>query len=210
MSIETLDDYAAEVFPNHEVDGGSRFVLDHDAIVAHFSDIVRAREVQGEIRAHYPGVEADVVSVHGSARTLTPTRDEDKQGITDLPNRRLGAASAIAAVVAFVVVLVVVLAFANVAAAVISAVFAACLGAWVGFLVGGGARHAGEHAWEQPADVGRRTMGLVAVHARNAQESIEITTLLDDYRPDTVRIVNNAGWRNPSSFAPEHDDPGSV
>lgn len=203
MTTKTLEQYAEEVFPHHRIRGGSEFGLADEAIVAHFHDLTDALDARREVMMAYAGVGLDLVEVDVGERTVRATPDEDRDGIIDLPTRRLGAGAAVVGVISGVAVLVVLLVVSSVWAAVICAGFAAALGAWVGFLVSGGARHAGDHAWEQHADVGGRTMALLGAHPRSHQEAVEITSVFDDHRPETVRIVGEAGWHAPSSFAAE-------
>lgn len=203
MTTRTLEQYVEEVFPHHRISGGGSFGLSDEAIVAHFADIAAAHDARREVMMAYEGVDLAMVEVCVSGPSIRRSDDEDPDSVIDLPARRVGTGALGVGLALGVVVFVVMLVVSVFWVALISAVFSAMLGAWVGFLLGGGGRHAGQRAWEQPADMSGHTMAVVAVHPRTRQESVEITSVLDDHRPDTVRIVGESGWRTPSSFAPE-------
>ncbi len=209
MTIQTLEDYAAEVFPNRDLRGGGGFpITDADVVVAHFAEVGHGKAAHERVRSSFTGLRTELVVVRGQGRTMLPTADEDPEGVTELPTRRLGLSSLVGGVVLAAVVLVILLIVSEPWVAIISAAFAAGIGAWIGFLAGGGARHAGERAWAQPADVDEDgAMAVVGAQIRSADEGAAVTALLDQFRPEVVRIVNGSGWRLPSSFTPEQEDP---
>jgi|GEM_PF-3297390 len=202
--MATLQDYARQHFPEHHLGGdGVDVPLRPHTAVAHVIGSTRTQEVERQVRTTYPGDgQVATVLVRPENQTLTPTSNEDKEGIVDLPRKRLAASSLVAAaVVGLAVGLGLGFATDNVFIGVICGVFAALLAGWAGFLLGGGGRYAGERAWEQPTDRDR-SIGLVAILLDDEHQANQAATLLSTLDPQDVRVVNERGaWHSPNTYS---------
>lgn len=130
--------------------------------------------------------------------SVVPSGDEDRQSVTDLPDRRWLLTAAVGAVIGAVGAgLAAGLLADAVSAAVVAGGFGAILGAVVGAMLGGLGRHAGERAWSQPHAPGR-TMGVVATFAEDERQAYDAVREMERGEPHDLRLVSASGaWRSP-------------
>jgi hypothetical protein len=138
------------------------------------------------------------VLVNPSAPGVVPTPDENRDSITDLPDRRIVVSSALGGVVgAALAGLAGWLIGDSVAAGVITAGFGAIIGAVIAAMLGGAGRFAGEQAWSQPHAPGR-TMGVVAVFSDDDADAVAVVREMETWAPHAIRLVGADGaWRAP-------------
>lgn len=130
--------------------------------------------------------------------SVVPQGDEDRESVTDLPDRRWLVAALVGGVIGGVAAGIVAGLIADaVAAGIIAGGFGAALGAVVGAMLGGLGRHAGDRAWSQPHAPGR-TMGVVATFAEDERRALEAVRAMERADPHDLRLVSASGaWRAP-------------
>ncbi len=199
--MTTLIDYARTHFPNHATDSsaGDLTLTAHTA-VAHVVGSANSNELIERTRRAFPEIEVGAVLLRPTEPTVSPDGGEDPQGVIDLPHRRVATAGAVGAVAAGGAVGVIVgLVTASVVIGLIAGVFAAILGGTVAAIAGGGARYAGERAWEQP-HAPDRTVAVVAAFTTREQQAIEVARVMEAQDPYEVRIVAEDGaWHSPNT-----------
>jgi hypothetical protein len=201
--MTSLADYAHLQYPNHSLreQDGTRPLADH-TVVAHVFGAANIHSVLQGARSDPTGAPIGVVTLVRTEPTVVPTGGEDKDGVVDLPKRRIVTASLVVGVVVGAAVGVVVgIASGSIAIGLIVGVFALALGAIAGGMAGGGGRYAGQRAWEQrnaPDD----TIGLIAAYCDGLQDASVAARRLEGFDVEEVRIVNkDGGWRAPDTWA---------
>jgi len=151
------------------------------------------------VKQALPNADVGAVMVRPTDPTVMPEGGEDREGVVDLPHRRLATAGIIGAVVAGLAVGLIVGFVADSAwVGVIVGVFAAILGGAISVIAGGGARYGGGRAWEQP-HVPDRTVAVVAAFAANEHDALAAARVMDEMNPYEVRIVaSNGAWHSPN------------
>lgn len=123
--------------------------------------------------------------------------DTDGRGPEAAPARWAVAVGVVALVVVAVVTLIV---GGHPAVIVISALFAAVLGAIEGAIIFGGARFAGEKAWDRQ-NAPQETIEVAAVFASSKHDVLEECKALSTAGATIFRIVNDAGaWHLPNLY----------
>jgi hypothetical protein len=199
--MTTLLEYATTHFPNHvtEHTGDDRALTDHTA-VAHVVGSANGIELARLVQRELPQAEVAAVMVRPTDPSVVPEGNEDREGVVDLPHRRVAASGVIGAVVAGVAIGVVTGIVADSFwVGLIVGVFAAILGGAVSAIAGGGARYGGDRAWEQP-HVPDRTVAVVAAFATTESDAIAAARVMDQLDPYEVRIVaSNGAWHSPNT-----------
>ncbi|HEY0521178.1 MAG TPA: hypothetical protein VGC84_16940 [Ilumatobacteraceae bacterium] len=200
--MATLQDYVAKQFPQHNIDASSPMnppdleLTDHTVV----SYVVGARDgldLLSAFRHSAPKARVAAVEVRPTDATVVPTQDEDRDGIVDVPDRRLRSAVAVGAVCGALVVGGLALALSgSVLVTIITAVFGAFIGIAVGFIVAGG-RFAGERAVTQPRAPGQ-TITVVAAFLEDPDSAATLARTVGPAAGYEVRIVDHqGGWRSP-------------
>jgi hypothetical protein len=200
-AMTTLVDYAATHFPAHEMDAplGDVQLVDHTT-VAHVVGAKQAGELAARMSRLVPDVPVGLVIVHQNPPHVRANQPEDKEGVFDLPQRRLITAALATALVAGVVVGVIFgLVAESVWTGIISGAFAALLGGICGWVASGGGRFAGERGWQQPNRPGE-DVALVAVLTPDEATATKVAREMERDQPHDVRIVGRDGaWHSPHS-----------
>ena len=90
---------------------------------------------------------------------------------------------------------------AHPAVTIVSASFAAVLGAIEGAIIFGGARFAGDRAWDQE-NLPNHTIVVVAILGASEHDALEGCSALTRLGATKVRVVDDAGrWRLPNIYA---------
>ena len=199
--MTTLADYAHQRYPNHRVDvEAGRIELAEHTTVAHVIGRTAGEQLSDSIRRRVdPGRVATVI-VEPTEPTVLDKGGEDKEGISDLPHKRVGAGAAVTGAILGVVVGVITgIAIGHVVAGVLLGIFCAIIGAVIGFMVSGGARYAGEHAWEQEHHPDRAVV-LVAALLDDETTAKDVASEMSAFGIEDVRILNHEGsWHLPNN-----------
>jgi hypothetical protein len=199
--MTTLVDYAATHFPSHEMDAplGDVQLGDHTTI-AHVLGAREAGELAARMSRIVPDAQIGLVIVHQNAPHVVAKEPEDKEGVFDLPRRRMTTATFATALVAGVVVGLIFGFLAGSAwTGIIVGAFAALLGGICGWVAGGGSRFAGERGWAQPNQPGE-DVALVAVLTADESTATQVAREMERDQPHDVRIVGRDGaWHSPHS-----------
>jgi hypothetical protein len=126
---------------------------------------------------------------------------EDSNSMAEVPKRRpLIGAIAVGIVALVAVAVIVLIAGGHPAIVVICALFAATLGAIEGAIIFGGARFAGEKAWDQQ-NLPASQIDVAAVFADSEHDAIEACKVFSSSGATSVRIVNDSGaWHLPNLY----------
>jgi hypothetical protein len=199
--MTTLTEYTISHFPNHVTDQtrGDMTLTSH-TVVAHVVGRRDGIELARQVRAVMPGTDIGSVLVRPTEPSVANTGGEDPEGVVDLPRRRVASAGIAGAVVIGALVGVVVgLVSGSFWIGLITGGFAAVLGGVVSAIAGGGARYAGDRAWEQP-QAPDRTITVVAAFTTNEEEALGAARVMEMLDPFEVRIVSTDGaWRSPNT-----------
>jgi hypothetical protein len=197
--MTTLQDYAHTNFPHHAVTTpiGDAELTDH-TVVARAVGKRDVMAVGNELLRTMPDARVAIAKIERTEPSVVPRGGEDKDGVIDLPKRRIAASGLVAAIVIGVAIGAVVWAATSFFPALIAAVFAATMAAWVGSMFGGGGRFAGNRAWEQP-NAPDKNVTLLAVLTNDESEAVHAAELIEKNGIYDVRIVNAHGaWHNPN------------
>ena len=200
--IRTLDDFVSSEYPNHELRGaGGGHALAPFTAVAEFTSTQLAPGTASQLRDTFGDDHVAVVVATPPALAVVRAGPEDTDSMAEVPKRRPLVGAVAVGVVALVLVAVVTLIVGgHPAVIVISALFAAVLGAIEGAIIFGGARFAGEKAWDQQ-NAPQETIEVAAVFASSQHDVLEACKALSTAGATTVRIVNDAGaWHLPNFY----------
>jgi hypothetical protein len=201
--MASLQDYVAGQFPNHEIEvrasGAGDLELTEHTVVSWVVGSGDGTELLNAVRRSAPSARIAALDVRPSDPSVVPTADEDRDGVVDLPGRRVATFVVGGALVLGVVfgLLMLLISDSNVTAAIVG-VFAALIGAAVGAIVGG-SRFAGQRATSQPNAPGRNITVVAAFLDDDASASSLARSIgaAADYQ---VRIVDRqAGWHSPGT-----------
>lgn len=144
-------------------------------------------------------VGAVIVRAHDPS--VVPQGREDRNGIVDLPVRRVVAAALIGAILGFGAGLLVgSIASTDLTPALVLGGFAAVVGGVIGFVLGGGARYGSERAISQPQAAGR-DIAIVAAFLDDEHAAASLArTMAETQQQYDLRIVGHDGrWHVPNS-----------
>jgi hypothetical protein len=198
--MQTLQEYASHNFPHRMVvtpDGDAPFT-DHTVVARafHTRDAIAARD---SLRRTDPDTPIAIATVQPNEPTIVPTEPEDKEGVSDLPKRRIAASAFLGAAIVGVIVGALVWIFSTFWAGLITGAFAALLAGVVSAVAGGGSRYAGNRAWEQrnaPSD----TVTLIAALADDEAHAIAAARAIEQSGIYDIRIVDaNGAWHTPTT-----------
>lgn len=202
--MASLQDYVTRQFPQHEIDvleprTGSDLELTDNTVVSFVVGNRAGLDLLSTFRRSAPNAKVAAVEVRPSDRSVVPREDEDRDGVIDLPAKRVAAYVLIGLVTFGVIATVVAWMIADSGmTAAIYGCFAALVGAIVGAIVGG-SRFAGERATSQPRVPGRS----ITVVAAFLDDNAAATSLAQSVGPAAdyeVRIVDHSGgWRSPAT-----------
>ena len=206
--MTSLQEYVTSQFPQHDIDvleprAEADLELTDNTVVSFVVGNRAGIDLLSTFRRSVPNAKVAAVEVRPSDRSIVPTDGEDRDGVVDLPVRRV-AAYVVGGLVVFGLVATVVAwaIFDSGLAAAIYGCFAALIGATVGAIVGG-ARFAGERATTQPRVPGR-SITVVAAFLDDDAEAASLAQSVGPAADYEVRIVDHAGgWRNPATGSTE-------
>lgn len=196
--MTTLSDYANQHFPAHLTEGAADVALTSHTAVAHVVGRETGARMEALLVDRLPPGQVAAVTIERNDPTVVNRGGEDQGGIVDLPYRRIAIVSIVGAAVGGGAVGVLVGAVAgSLAVGLVIGAFCAVIGAVVGGMLAGGGRHAGERAWEQP-HAPDRTIVVVAALLDTEADATAMARLMEELRPEEVRIVNTDGaWHSP-------------
>ena len=206
--MASLQDYVTRQFPQHDIDvleprTGTDLELTDNTVVSFVVGNRAGLDLLSTYRRSAPNAKVAAVEVRPSDRSVVPSEDEDRDGVIDLPVKRV-AAYVVGGLLAFGVVATIVawtITDSTMSAAIYGC-FAALVGAIVGAIVGG-SRFAGERATSQPRVPGRS----ITVVAAFLDDDAAATSLAQSVGPAAdyeVRIVDHSGgWRSPATGTSE-------
>jgi hypothetical protein len=206
--MASLQEYVTRQFPQHDIDileprSGVDLELTDNTVVSFVVGNRAGLDLLSTFHRSAPHARVAAVEVRPSDRTIVPGEGQDRDGVLDLPVRRVVAFVAIGLVVFGVVATIVSLIITDSwTTAAIYGCFAALIGAMVGAIVGG-SRFAGERATSQPRAPGRS----ITVVAAFLDDDAAATSLAQSVGPAAdyeVRIVDHSGgWRSPPTGSTE-------
>ncbi|MGZ4764223.1 MAG: hypothetical protein ACXV6M_01035 [Ilumatobacteraceae bacterium] len=200
--MTSLQEFVATQFPNHEID-----LLDPASIAdLELSDHTVVSQVAGArdgldllnlFRRRAPYARVAAVAVRPSRGSLVPADDEDRNGVVDLPVRRVALAVLGSAVtIGLVLAVVMLVTHESVATAAVVGGFGVMIGAAIGAIIGG-SRLAGQRATLQPRAPGR-TITVVAAFLEDDASASSFAHSVGPMTNYDVRIVDQrGGWRSP-------------
>lgn len=195
----TLKSYAEMTFPNHavRVDNDAPF-YEHTTVGQMTSD-EQLKTFRLTLVDSLPGSQVSIATVEATTPSIVPAGGEDRQGVADLPKRRIFATAILAGGLAGVIGGIIIGAFINLASGIILGCFVAVVVGIVSGIAGGGARFAGERAWEQ-ANKPAEDIYLIAAYARDEREATVAANVMEQAGITDVRIVNeNGAWHSPNT-----------
>ena len=199
--MTTLADYAHQRYPNHRVDvEAARIDLASHTTVAHVIGRTAGERLSDSIRGRIDPNRVATLVIQPTNPTVIKDGGEDKEGIADLPHKRLGAGAAVTGAILGVAVGVITgFAIGDVVAGVLLGIFCAIIGAVIGFMVSGGGRYAGEHAWEQEHHPDEAA-DLVAALLDDETAAKDVASEMSAFGIEDVRILNREGaWHTPNN-----------
>jgi len=206
--MASLKEYVAQQFPQHEIDvwePGSPpdLELTDHTVVSYVVGTRAGLDLLKTFQRSVPKAHLAAVEVRPTDATVVPTLGEDRDGILDLPARRVAA---------WIVGGFLLLGLLGVAASLVftdSGVTAGIIGgfmALVGAIVGGivgGSRFAGQRATSQPRAPGR-SITVVAAFLDDDESASSLATSVGPAAGYEVRIVDHlGGWRSPATGTTE-------
>jgi len=200
--IRTIEDYVRNEYPNHELSGsGADRSLASFTAVAEFRTSTLEAGTMSHLRDSFDAERVSVVVASPTASTVIRHGSEDSDSVADLPKKRpLVGAIGLGLLAAAVATVVMIIIGGHPAVIVISALFAGALGAILGSIIFGGARFAGEKAWDQQNAPGE-PIQVAAVFSSNEPEALTACKVLSAAGATTVRIVNdNGAWHLPNLY----------
>jgi hypothetical protein len=202
--MASLQDYVAQQFPQHEIDvleapTENDLELTDNTVVSYVVGSRAGLDLLNTVHRSAPQARVAAVEVRPSDPTVVPTVGEDRDGVVDLPTRRI----AIDVVVGLVVVgLAAGIATWAISGSGPSAGIAGAFGALIGALAGaivGGARFAGQRANSQPRAPGRN-ITVVAAFLDDDASAASLARSIGPAADYEVRIVDHeGGWRSPGT-----------
>jgi hypothetical protein len=200
--MTSLREYVARQFPEHEIDAWDATNPDDLSLTEHtvVSYVVGTRDgldLLNSFRRSAPTARVAALAVRPSEPTVVPTTHEDRDGVIDLPTRRVAMSGIAGALIVGVVFTIGSLAITHsgVVAAIVG-VFTAIIGAAIGTIIAGG-RLAGQRATSQPRAPGER-ITVVAAFLDDEDSAASLARSVDAAAEYEVRIVNRAGgWHSP-------------
>ncbi len=202
--MTSLKEYVATQFPNHQIDQ-----LDpHRPVDLELSDHTVVTQVVGAgegldvlcmFRRTAPDARVAALSIRPSQGKVIPHDDEDRDGVVDLPGRRVAlAAVAGAAIVGTVLVAVMLIIRESAAIAAIVGGFGVMIGAAIGAIIGG-SRLSSQRATMQPQAPGQ-PITVVAAFLDDAASATMLANAVGPRANFDVRIVDRrGGWRSPGT-----------
>lgn len=199
MSV-TLGEYARLQYPGHATDlwRGSNPQLQDHTVVVHVIGRDTAEQAIGLFERTVASEDVAAVLVLGTEPTVVPTGGEDRDGVVDLPNKRIVAGAATGAVIGLMVAIVIGMIIGIPAGAMVAVcVFLTLAGGAVGGIVGGG-RLASERSSTQARAPGD-DIGVVAALVDDEHAANTLAGDLADAGMFDVRIVSADGaWHSPA------------
>lgn len=206
--MASLQEYVTRQFPQHDIDvleprTGTDLELTDNTVVSFVVGSRAGLDLLSTFRRSAPNAKVAAVEVRPSDRSVVPSEDEDRDGVVDVPAKRVAACLLIGLLIFGVIATVVAWTITSSGmTAAISGCFAALIGAIVGAIVGG-SRFAGERATSQPRAPGRS----ITVVAAFLDDDAAATSLAQSVGPAAdyeVRIVDHSGgWRSPATGTSE-------
>jgi hypothetical protein len=206
--MASLQEYVAQQFPQHEIDvwepgHPSDLELTEHTVVSYVVGTRAGLDLLNTFRRSVPNAHLAAIEVKPTHATVVSTTGEDRNGVMDLPVRRV-VAWVLGGFLLFglvAVALSLVFTDSGVTAGVIGG-FTALVGAIVGGIVGG-SRFAGERANSQPRAPGR-SITVVAAFLDDDASATSLATSIGPAAGYEVRIVDNkGGWHSPPTGSTE-------
>jgi hypothetical protein len=200
--IRTIEDFVRNEYPNHELSGsGADRPLSPFTAVAEFRTSTLQSATMSHLRESFDAEHVSVIVATPPATSVVRRGKEDTESMADVPKRRpLVGAIGLGAVALAVVAVVTLIIGAHPAVIVISALFAGILGGIIGAISFGGARFAGEKAWDQQ-NVPGEPIQVAAVFSSTEPQALEACKTLSAAGATTVRIVSDTGaWHLPNLY----------
>jgi hypothetical protein len=200
--IRTLGELLRLEYPNHRLDGDVDRLLSRFSAVGEFTSTQPPAGSASAVRETFGAdAVARVVAIPPGSGVVR-TDPEDTNSVTEVPRRRILVGALAVAIVAFVAVVVITaIVGAHPAVTIVSASFAAVLGAIEGAIIFGGARFAGDRAWDQE-NLPNHTIVVVAILGASEHDALEGCRALTRLGATKVRVVDDAGrWRLPNIYA---------
>jgi hypothetical protein len=202
--MASLKEYVAQQFPQHHIDvwepgDPPNLELTDHTVVSYVVGTRAGLDLLKAFRRSAPTAHLAAVEVRPSDATVLPTTGEDRDGVIDLPVRRVAAWIVGGFVVLGVLGVATALMFTDsgVTAGIIGG-FLALVGAIVGGIVGG-SRFAGQRSTTQPRAPGR-SITVVAAFLDDDESASSLATSVGPAADYEVRIVDHlGGWRSPAT-----------
>jgi len=206
--MASLQEYVAQQFPQHEIDVWEPgyppdLELTEHTVVSYVVGTRAGLDLLNTFRRSAPNAHLAAVEVRPTDATVVASAGEDRDGVVDLPLRRVAAWVFGGFLVLGLLGVAVSLAFTDsgVTAGIIGG-FLALVGAIVGGIVGG-SRFAGQRATSQPRAPGR-SITVVAAFLDDDKSAASLATSIGPAAGYEVRIVDNkGGWHSPTTGSPE-------
>jgi len=200
--MTSLREYVAHQFPEHQIDEWDATNPDDLSLTEHtvVSYAIGTRDgvdLLNSFRRSAPAARVAALAVRPSEPTVVPSDDEDRDGVVDLPTRRVATFGIVGGLIFGLVFTIATLAITHSGAvAAIVGVFTAVVGAAIGTIVAGG-RLAGERATSQPRAPGKR-ITVVAAFLDDEDSAASLARSVGPAADYEVRIVNReGGWHSP-------------
>jgi hypothetical protein len=200
--IRTIEDFVQHEYPNHRLQPEG---LTHDlapfTAVGEFTTTRLGATTARQLSGSFGEDKVAVVIATPPPASVVRTGPEDTDSMADVPKRRPMVGALALGIVALVAIAVVTLIIGgHPAVIIVCAVFAAILGGIEGAIIFGGARFAGEKAWDQQ-NAPEEPIEVAAVLARTEPDALEACKALSTAGATNVRIVNESGaWHLPNLF----------
>jgi hypothetical protein len=206
--MASLQEYVAQQFPHHDIDVWEPgyppdLELTEHTVVSYVVGTRAGLDLLNTFRRSVPNAHLAAVGVRPTDATVLSTAGEDRDGIMDLPVRRIAAWVVGGFMVLGLVGVALSLVFTDsgVTAGIIGG-FTALIGALIGGIVGG-SRFAGERATSQPRAPGR-SITVVAAFLDDNESASSLATSIGPAAGYEVRIVDNkGGWHSPATGSTE-------
>ena len=200
--IRTLRDFVQSEYPNHDLrgDGDTRPLAAFTA-VAEFRTADLAAGTTAHLREQFGAERVATVTATPPPTAAVRHGAEDSNSMAEVPKRRpLVGALGVGIVALVVVAAITLIAGGHIGIVVVCALFAAMLGAIEGAIIFGGARFAGEKAWDQQ-NLPEARIDVAAVFAESEHDAIEACKSFSSSGATSVRVVNESGaWHLPNLY----------
>jgi hypothetical protein len=204
--MTSLQEYVASQFPNHDIDvwdaaSSPDLELSDHTVVSQVIGTRDGLDLLNVFRRRAPNARVAALAVRPSSATVVPTNGEDRDGVVDLPFRRVATSVVVSAIVVGVVLAgIMLMTNESAATAAIVGGFGVMIGAAVGAIIGG-SRMAGQRANFQPQAPGR-TITVVAAFLEDDASASSLAQSVGPVADYEVRIVDHSGgWRSPGPGA---------